>query len=768
MRDRYGKGRRAGFAALIVASLASLAGSIALADSRTVNVENIRVGFEERFKVGTWTPMWIELRGGIDGFSGVMQVVTDDQDGTPTTFTQPVQVGPGRSQRVTAYVRTGSLDPDFAKLVFIDGKSGKKVIPDLVIGNFNSTKPPEPLAQDDYQVLAFGHPAGVELIPQLPGFNANKNTAAASIGRAREVSVARLSTIDDLLPGRWYGFDAVDVVVVDTNDKEMLTTLSGNRGEALKQWVQRGGHLVVAVSSNWQAVNEGLLGEMLPVKVNGQVQVTPFDSLEAFTGGSHQIAFENAPVRAAKFEEIEARGGKVIASTLSTPLVVRGPFGFGRVTVIGLDIDGKPFSGWPDRSLFFVKALDLRASAVGIDVTRPGTRIMSAAMSDLSTRLRQTLDQFQGVTLVPFAWVAGFILLYILLIGPGDYFFLKKVVKRMEMTWITFPIIVVTVSLLAYYAAYFVKGTDLRANKIDVIDIDQEAGIARGASWVNLFSPKNRDYSIKVLPVAPNQEMPADPSTEVVNPPGTEVLLSWFGVPEDGLRGMNSRGQGLGFGNRGYAYGPLGKAEELLGVRIEIWSTKAFLTRWFGPSPAGTVIDSDLQPTGTDRLSGTITNKLTVPLKNTIVVYGKQVYYKVGTIEPGATFDIENSGNRSLDRSLSEHLREELSNFLPQNYSPSSAGETGKEGKLRADLIREILFHQADVTGQEAIASRVHHDLDLSGQLALGRPMLVAEVDRPGTQLLIDGKSGSAKTEQTTLLRVILPLKKEASATKAK
>ena len=45
----------------------------------------------------------------------------------------------------------------------------------------------------------------------------------------------------------------------------------------------------------------------------------------------------------------------------------------------------------------------------------------------------------------------------------------------MELTWITFPTIVVTVSLLAYYAAYVVKGTDLRVNKIDVVDIDLES-----------------------------------------------------------------------------------------------------------------------------------------------------------------------------------------------------------------------------------------------------------------------------------------------------
>ena len=115
---------------------------------------------------------------------------------------------------------------------------------------------------------------------------------------------------------------------------------------------------------------------MLPVKLNGQTQVSPFDSLESFTGGSHQVAFENTPARVAKFEEIEARGGKVIASTLSTPLVVRGPYGFGRVTVIGLDVDTKPFAGWPDRGLFFVKALDLKGSNAAVNPTRPGVRII--------------------------------------------------------------------------------------------------------------------------------------------------------------------------------------------------------------------------------------------------------------------------------------------------------------------------------------------------------------------------------------------------------
>jgi hypothetical protein len=42
--------------------------------------------------------------------------------------------------------------------------------------------------------------------------------------------------------------------------------------------------------------------------------------------------------------------------------------------------------------------------------------------------------------------------------------------------------------------------------------------------------------------------------------------------------------------------------------------------------------------------------------------------------------------------------------------------------------------------------------------------MLVATIDRPGTQLVLKDITNEAKIEQTTLLRVILPIKKEGEA----
>ena len=129
----------------------------------------------------------------------------------------------------------------------------------------------------------------------------------------------------------------------------------------------------------------------------------------------------------------------------------------------------------------------------------------------------------------------------------------------MELTWITFPTIVVTVSLVAYYAAYLLKGNDLLVNKVDVVDIDQAAGLARGKTWISLFSPQNRDYTLRTIPVPLDRDTAplaaADPSGEPARPPsGTEVVTSWFSAPENQFGAMGNSGRRFSFAGNGYTY----------------------------------------------------------------------------------------------------------------------------------------------------------------------------------------------------------------------
>src|SRR6185437_9574641 len=131
----------------------------------------------------------------------------------------------------------------------------------------------------------------------------------------------------------------------------------------------------------------------------------------------------------------------------------------------------------------------------------------------------------------------------------------------------TFPLIVITVSLAAYFAAYLVKGKDLRVNKVDVVDVDQASGRARGSTFFNMFSPQNRDYDVTVTPLNPGSGPGSAPAPAAVAgkgqpprpPAGTEVLVTWLGVPETGFGGMGNSSR-FGFSGGGYSYEPAGSS----------------------------------------------------------------------------------------------------------------------------------------------------------------------------------------------------------------
>ncbi|AMV36478.1 hypothetical protein [Planctomyces sp. SH-PL62] len=716
-----------------------------------VEVENLRIGFggADVFKIGAWTPVWVQVKGGGVPFRGFLDVVVGDDDGVPTSVRQPIDLPAGETRTYVAYTRAGGRDGEFSVRFYDEGGRWLGARTRDQIARTDLTA----LAPDDSWILTVGRPQGVDQVKEVAGFK-------RSDGRESELVLTAIDAEADRLPGRWLGYDGARVVVLDTADRATLEMLAGPRGEALVEWARRGGHLVVAVGENWQAVRESSLGQALPALLTGRERVQSLEALDTFANSTKPITPPGSPAHmATKMEEVEARGGKVLASIANLPLIVRGPLGFGRVTLIGVDVEEKVFADWTDRGLFWVQALDLRRDRFQEDAGAAmmgGTgRFYATGVTDLASQLRVALEQFPRVKLVPFGLVAFLIFLYILAIGPGDYFFLKKVLKRMELTWITFPLIVTAVSLLAYFAAYRLKGNDLLVNKVDLVDVDQVSGLTRGRSWATLFSPQNRDYDLGFLPMpvdGPADAPPLAPAStgEPARPaPGVEVVTSWFGVPESQFGGMGGSTGRFSFSGGGYSYAPTGGLDRLERVRIPIWSTKTVSSRWFGP--ASPVVESDLAVAGFDRLQGTITNLQTYPLTDALLAFGKQVY-QLGDLAPGQTIRVE----LQSDRTLSGELKSREPRYMK--------GETGTPDALlnRGDLLLSVMFHESESrrTGQEQpLGNSTLHDLDLTGQLALQRPMLVARTKRPAAQVAIGNAPNEARIEQTTLLRVVLPLK---------
>ncbi len=461
---------------------------------------------------------------------------------------------------------------------------------------------------------------------------------------------------------------------------------------------------------------------MLPAEPTGPVVLTDVSSIESFAGNPPNRL--GSPINVMRLEGWQERGAVLLATATTTPLVVRGPYGLGRVTLVGLDVAGKPFADWPDKRLFWDRVLDLRGRSVEAEtgLAFSGGAIIQAAAPELAAVLHRTLESFPGVRIVPFGWVAFFVFVYIVLIGPLDYLFLKRVVKRMELTWITFPLIVVTVSILAYVGAHAIKGDDLRVNKVDLLDFDQTTGQFRGTTWLTIFSPENHDYGLAIHPHGPDLD-PESQASDV-----TTTTLSWFAPPEPVLGGTGR----IAFGNVGYRYEPAGEPEALAGVRIPIWSTKSFTGRWTGTARTP-VLQADLAPTSGDRVAGSIRNLLDVPLKNVQLYYGRNLY-DLGTIRPQGIARVDPTRTEAMSSYLGR-LAQSLERRRMQSTEPGSV-EAERAAGVRADVIRSAMFHEGMGSRGAIHPNLAFRTLDLTAQVSeLRRPILVAEVDAPAASM---------------------------------
>jgi hypothetical protein len=203
--------------------------------------------------------------------------------------------------------------------------------------------------------------------------------------------------------------------------------------------------------------------------------------------------------------------------------------------------------------------------------------------------------------------VALFILLYIAVVGPLDYFILKKVFKRLELTWVTFPIVVVVVSVAAYWTAYALKGEDMCINQVDVIEYDLRAPQAYGTTWLTLFSPRIQSYTVGVAPAADWAAPPAN----------TTALVTML----EGPARTNRQGSAALF-RQPYTYAENAAAVER--VPVPVWATRSFTASWRAPlDPAKPAFEASLKLVN-DKPTGSITSNLPVPLKDVVVFYKGQ------------------------------------------------------------------------------------------------------------------------------------------------
>jgi hypothetical protein len=715
-------------------------------DRGWVNIDNVRIGFitlssepgdpvdpKNRlsyFKPGAWTPVFVDLTAGPQGLdNAVLTVEVADNDDIQNTYTVnlPPRLDPKESFRAITYTKMGSGGQD----IVVNIKAGNKTARHS--RNFGQ-----------YDLLSLNEILYLTAGSRLPGLRRLANTInqeAEKQGSQRSRYYhPRTAYADDVeaLPTRWFGYDAVDLVILTTGNLEFITKLLDDRShrrEALAEWVQRGGHLLISTGSHQDVLRDLLKILDIPLKISGKTPVDRLTEVENWI--TAQTPLQGKPTKDGRKQVIDV--AKISSSSKeadvvltlksdSSPLIVRVPYGMGRVTLIGFDLDLQPFASWESQSQFYEKLLT-DSHYLPPDPSRRNPNAQMNPMGgfgdtfggEVAGDLQNSLEQFEDVPMISFGWVALFILIYIVVVGPLDYFFLKKVVKRLELTWITFPTVVLVVSAAAYFAAYAIKGNDLRINKVDLVDIDLVEGPASarsyGQTWLTLFSPRIQLYTIGIEPASPEWAAPGEAGKL-----GASVLVSWLGRPDSGFGGTD-RGRSQSLFRRSYEYETDGRG--LNGVPIQVWSSKSFTARWEAPlDPKRLPILADLRhpgdaenPKGNPKnLTGSITNQLPVAFEEAYLIYGDgeamPKFINLGRMEPNARKEISITRNQGAN-----DLSQWVPTSSPQSMQFNRFGHTppAVAGGAAASL-KKALFH--DVNQNELLRNNTVKHLDQKWRLA--------------------------------------------------
>jgi hypothetical protein len=302
-------------------------------------------------------------------------------------------------------------------------------------------------------------------------------------------------------------------------------------------------------------------------------------------------------------------------------LIVEANRGRGQVTVLAFSPEREPFRSWKQRNLFWSRL-------VGYQPVAPQYNAYGGWSLD---GVFGALIDSRQVRKLPVEWLLLLLLVYLVVIGPFDQFWLKKI-NRPMLTWVTFPSYVVLFSLLIYFIGYKLRAGDTEWNELQIVDVlpRGERGALRGRTFASIYSSGNARYELAFSPSSPDA---ADQSFASLR---GELLDISHGGREGSRADVEQRGNVF-------------RAE----IFVPVWTSLLYVNDWFQPaSPPLTAALSKRE--GNVQIE--VENLLNRPLTEARVVYSSAVF-ELGKLPAGEkkTFTLEPSTGVPLAQWLMQH-----------------------------------------------------------------------------------------------------------------
>lgn len=469
-----------------------------------------------------------------------------------------------------------------------------------------------PVGEGDWLVVSVGSSETASRLKLLTTAAINNAAPRArpwtSSSNRHQINVAVLDP--GKIPDRWQGLEAADMVVLgDVGEREFTP----EQQVALRDYVTSGGTLVITGGVNWNRLTTPFYADLLPVRVTGGATVSLLPGLRTLaaqnvTGGRRFALCTSTP----------KPGSEVRVAQGSMPVVAKARRGSGQVVYVAFDPSLPPFDTWAGLTDFWKRVmadqppapiLPTLSVAEGYDEYGP---YGYTAYAGAQARLAQAPYAISQLDIPAFYIVALFLLAYIIVLVPVNYYILKARDKK-EYAWLTTPAIVLLFSVGAYMIGYGFKGGRTLLAKVAVIEARAGQDSAPTLTYAGIFSPRKTSYDIQLAAEDPAGQ--AEASTTLISEPG---------------------------GSRGAA--PMrvifGETQKVDDFAVDMWAMRVLKTE--GITRLGKGVTAQFTRQG-GRFTGTIRNDSPYDLDDCYLVAGNQPT-PMGTLAAGRQVTIPGSG----------------------------------------------------------------------------------------------------------------------------
>jgi len=618
----------------------------------------ISIGIANTVRLGKWAPVTITPKRS----KKITQVNIQTRDGADTPVTYEFkQPSPSTDGSVEAFVRFGRKRNFFQlSITTEDGSTAKLTVP---LTTTNMLLSVEPL------VLA------IESAGQISQAINSEQTLLAN----DTLPTAKQVTDVAQLPNSWLAYDAVDTIFLTTDNAEILSQLNDLQLNAIQQWNRQGGRLVVSASPDHAAdwfSPERPLARFTPGPIKSTLPFSNSSRLEKFAGSRAQmIKTGDPPIDIVSFETGQAKIW--VADENRNPLVVQHPTGLGSVVFVAFNLKHPSVLAWRNFPEL-VRVLNVGPQGTegdGKSIASLGSSMGHLGFTDIVGQLFAPMEQFSKVQFVPFTAIAILIGLYILCIGPLDYFLLRKL-------------------------------------QLEIIDIDASDSTCRGLVWTNFYSPTGDALDIEL------------PKTNSLDLNVQQRQTSWHGLPGNGLGGMNG-GSAATVSTAGYSH-PISlkpATSRLISFPIPVSSSRAVFSNWQAEMPSK--IRSNLTfRKKTDEIVGSFKNPFNCELTNCRVYHGNWAYVLEAPLGGGDVIDIATETNSKRIQAILNRKRVDTED---SNRTYATRWELSE---MNVGRIAEMMMFYELAGGRNytGLSHGYQGKTDMSGLLTSQRAILIGEL----------------------------------------